>query len=112
MKKQKIKDNVKKILSKDEESRNCDERLFQMYLWEFCRDQLVVMHNEPTNSKKAFIPLAALKTLPKFNSILRCRQLFQAAGFHLPTNPVIAKLRFKNEEDWRLFCANSKTYHN
>ena len=96
--KQTIESKVKHILAMDEESRNDDIRLTQMYWWNYHRD-LITMQNDT-----AYIALKNLHKLPSQDGIKRVRAHIQNdLHKYVPTRKDVAMKRLKSEELWRQY---------
>lgn len=109
MKRQEIKDRVVKIMTVDKESRDSDERLYQMFLYKFCSGRLEEVELDMYRGEKVWVlPLREIFNVPKFTSITRCRQLVQSEGRLLPNSKAVAIKRGISEQAWYLFSQTHK----
>ena len=87
-----VKDRVEWILANHPEARNDDFYLYILYVRTF----------EPELSKYIdYIPFELIKRSTRFESVRRARQLIQAEGRYLPTDPKVLKKRRKLAEAYR-----------
>ena len=87
-----VKDRVEWILANHPEARNDDFYLYILYVRTF----------EPELSKYIdYIPFEIIKRSTRFESVRRARQLIQAEGRYLPTDPKVLKKRRKLAEAYR-----------
>ena len=87
-----VKDRVEWILANHPEARNDDFYLYILYVRTF----------EPELSKYIdYIPFELIKRSTRFESVRRARQLIQAEGRYLPTDPKVLKKRRKLADLYR-----------
>ena len=87
-----IKERVEYLLERYPEARNDDFYLYILY----------VRHFEPELSKYIeYIPFELIKRSTRFESVRRARQLIQAEGRYLPTDPKILRKRRKLADLYR-----------
>ena len=88
-----VKERVEYILRNYPESRNDDRYLWLLYVRLF----------EPELSKYIkFVPYEVLKSVVSFETIRRVRQLIQAEGKYLPTDPEVLRKRRRLAEAMRV----------
>lgn len=96
MKKGILEKQVRHILETDEKSRNSDVRLTQMIWWHFYRSYMKMIDG------KVYVNVADLFTIPREDFISRMRRRIQHDKKEfLPTDPMVAKKRGWQEDEWR-----------
>ena len=87
---------IRAILESDEQSRNSDIRLTQMYWWTHHKEHMEVING------RAYILLADLNKLPSQDGIKRIRAKIQNDHKeYLPTDKAVAIKRGMTEVEWR-----------
>ena len=87
-----VKERVEWLLANYPETRNDDFYLFILY----------IRHFEPELSRYIeFIPYNLIKRSTRFESVRRARQLIQAEGRYLPTDPKVLRKRRRLAEAYR-----------
>lgn len=93
-----IEKKVRAILAKDEQSRNDDIRLTQMYWWNYHRDVMQMVDGKP------YVALEDLHKLTSQDGIKRVRAKIQNdLKEYLPTNKAVAIKRGMSEVEWRQY---------
>lgn len=89
---------VKAILAKDDQSRNDDIRLTQVYWWTYHRSIMLTVDGRPV------VPLMKLHELPSQDGIKRVRAKIQnEQHLYLPTRKDVAIKRLGSETEWRKY---------
>ena len=87
---------IRAILESDEQSRNSDIRLTQVYWWIYYKEYMEVING------RAYILLADLNKLPSQDGIKRIRAKIQNDHKeYLPTDKAVAIKRGMTEVEWR-----------
>lgn len=108
--KQELKEQVKYVLEKYKETRNCD-KLLTITVWQvFYSHLLSSTFGTWVNMKKDYVRLINIHKLPSSDTISRFRRFYNSQGMYLPTNEKTALHRRLNIEEWKNVVSPSSMF--
>jgi len=102
---------VVKVLEKDEESRNNDNRLVFKVLTYFLDEAERPQQFVKKSDIQLLLSLRNIHTLPAFSTIIRARAMIQnKLNMYLPTSKEIRQRRRISEDQWHEYLTGTKKF--